>query len=332
MNKSVLLFVCIVLVIIGAFFMLRYFVAGEEDVWLCENGEWVKHGNPSGNVPATGCEKKVDTMNTEFEFNWSTMDAGPYGDSVTFATSTNLSAWYPSGKILAEHASVPGAVIKDGKIFVYYVDVTQDGKAEQTGLVMSEDNGKTWSEGQIITIEGIENRAVADPDPVLLEDGQIRLYYFDINDSRLNPGPNGIEPPQRIYSAISSDGIHFTQENGVRFVREGAFDPDVERDGDVWRMYVGTPDGQVVSAVSTDGLNFNEEGIAFTEGAVPDVFHEGNVWYLFTAGINIATSSDGKVFTPTGDSFHSPNTTITADPSVVKLSSGKYLMIYKIKQ
>ena len=318
--------------IVGVFCTLRFIVGGDEDTWICENGLWVKHGNPSDIAPLTGCETQTDTMKDDFVYNWSTMDSGPYGDSVTFATSTDLTIWYPSGKILATHASVPGVVIKEGKIFIYYVDVTQDGKAEQTGLVMSDDNGKTWSDGQIMTIEGIENRAVADPDPVLLEDGQIRLYYFDINDSRLNPGPNGIEPPQRIYSAISSDGIHFTQENGVRFVREGAFDPDVERDGNTWRMYVGTPDNEVVSAISTDGLNFTEEGVAFSEGAVPDVFHEGSTWYLFTAGINIATSPDGKVFTPTGDTFHSPNTTITADPSVVKLSSGKYLMIYKIKE
>jgi len=126
-------------------------------------------------------------------------------------------------------------------------------------------------------------------------------------------------------------GIHFTQENGVRLTRNGAFDPDVERDGNMWRMYVGTLEGnQVVSASSTDGLNFTEEGVAFMGGAVPDVYHADDLWYLYTAGINIATSTDGKTFVATGESFHSSNSMVTADPSVVKLSSGKYLMLYKI--
>ncbi|MFA5030487.1 MAG: hypothetical protein WC495_02790 [Patescibacteria group bacterium] len=331
MKKSVLLSICIILAIIAVCCALRFFVERDENTWLCENGAWVKHGNPADVAPSIGCETQANTMKDTFTYNWSTMDTGPYGDSVTFAISTDLTTWYPSGEILAIHASVPGAVIKDGKIFVYYVNVSEDGKAEQTGFVTSDDNGRTWSDEQLLEIQGIENRAVADPDPVLLEDGRIRLYYFDINESRVNPSNNRVPSPQRIYSAVSSDGVNFTQENGVRFVRDGAFDPDVERDGNTWRMYVGTPDNEVVSAISTDGLNFTEEGVAFSEGAVPDVFLEGGTWHLFTAGINIATSTDGKTFTATGKSFHSPNTQMTADPSVVKLSTGKYLMLYKIR-
>jgi glucan phosphoethanolaminetransferase (alkaline phosphatase superfamily) len=26
-----------------------------EDTWLCQNGQWVKHGNPSAQKPTTGC-------------------------------------------------------------------------------------------------------------------------------------------------------------------------------------------------------------------------------------------------------------------------------------
>src|SRR3989339_1938412 len=31
------------------------FLNTDEDTWLCENGQWVKHGNPSSVIPVTGC-------------------------------------------------------------------------------------------------------------------------------------------------------------------------------------------------------------------------------------------------------------------------------------
>lgn len=34
--------------------MARIF-SGNEDTWLCENGQWIRHGNPSGSEPTSGC-------------------------------------------------------------------------------------------------------------------------------------------------------------------------------------------------------------------------------------------------------------------------------------
>jgi len=265
-------------------------------------------------------------------FQWSQMNEGPYRDRVTYATSPNLTTWTPSRKILAEHASVPGAVIKNDVIYVYFVDVSIDGKVEQLGMVSSSDNGQTWTDRKILTISGLGNRATADPDPVLLEDGRIRLYYFDINEARISKPESGIESTNKIYSAISSDGINFTQEEEVRFERQGIFDPDVNLFGDTWYLYGGDIESnKVVVATSTDGLTFEEKGIAYANGAVPDVFQANDLFYLFTAGIDIATSLDPMSFVSSGQSFHDSNYQITADPSVVQLNDGTYLMLYKIK-
>ncbi|MBI5037639.1 MAG: exo-alpha-sialidase [Candidatus Kerfeldbacteria bacterium] len=290
-----------------------------------------KTTNNNNNTATTNTKTSNQQAADPNQYNWSGMNQGPYRDKISFATGSTLTSWTPSGKILAEHASVPGAVIKDGTIYVYFVDVTTDGVKEQLGMVKSTDNGQTWSERQLLTITGLGDKATADPAPVLLADGRIRLFYFDINESRINRPANGIEPTNKIYSAISYDGVNFTQEDGIRFERRGIFDPDVEKVGDTWYLYGGDVEGnKVIVATSTDGLTFTERGVAFTGGAVPDVWHENDQWYLYTAGISIATSTDGLTFTPAGIRFEDRDLgNITADPSVIKLSEGSYLMLFK---
>jgi|SRR3989344_4805407 len=259
------------------------------------------------------------------QYNWSTSTQGPYKDKISYATSKDLLTWSDQKTILASHASVPGAIIKEGTIYLYFVDVATDGVAEKTGLMTSKDNGLTWSEKTNVKFTGIGDKVPVDPAPFLMDDGKIRLYYFDINEGR-----SGTKSTNKIYSAVSTDGVSFTQEDGVRFAKNDIFDPFVLKDGSTWRLYAGQIEGNsVVSATSTDGLTFTEEGTAYTGGAVPFVHKEGDTYYLFTAGINIATSTDGSKFTSTGKSFLSTAGKVTADPSVLKLADGTYLMFYK---
>ncbi len=316
--KSTRLGILIVIVLLVGFF-----------VWW----RLAKPAEPSANPTAsdftntlTSTGKQPDTG----QYQWSSMSQGPYRDNISFATSTDLQTWTDSGQTLAEHASVPGAVMKDGTIFVYFVDVHQDGKPEQLGLITSKDNGKTWSDPKILTIKNIEKRVVADPDPVLLADGRIRLYYFDINDNRIN----GPDATFKIESAISNDGEHFTQEDGIRFERPaaaGGVDPDVELIDGTWYLYVGSVGGNtVVGATSKDGMTFTEAGPVYSEGAVPDVVQAGDgQFYLFTAGINYAVSQTPLFFFQPSGSFHSSLGKVTADPSVVQLPDGTYLMLFK---
>lgn len=370
MNKNVYLLVGVVIVMILVAGYLRFVVGGGEDTWICNGTEWVKHGNPTAAMPTSGCGTEneavadmwicngtewvkqgnpVEAKPTEpctadnaayptdqaFEYSWSEMNEGPYLDRVTYATGTNLQDWTPTNVTLAEHASVPAAVVKDGVIYVYFVDVTTEGLPEQLGMVMSTDQGQTWSDQQVLTIDGIGDKATADPDPVLLDDGRIRLYYFDINEARLVKPANGVAPTNKIYSAISEDGVHFTQEDGIRFERGsgGIYDPDVNLYNGTWYLYGGVSEGnQVIYATSSDGLTFTEQGVAFTGGGVPDVYYEDGTYYLFTAGIDLATGDTPTSFTQTDYHFTDPNSLgPTADPSVVRLEDGTYLMVYKVR-
>lgn len=256
------------------------------------------------------------------QFNWSTMSQGPYLDNVSYATGTSLTSWVDSKKILAKHASVPDVINKNGVLHLYFVDVTQDGKPEQIGHMQSNDGGETWGNREIATITGLGDKIAVDPCPYLLPDGRIRLYYLDISTTRTGQKSNNV-----IYSAVSEDGINFTEEPGVRFSYADIFDPDVINVDGVWRMYVGTGSQKVLSATSADGITFTYEGVALDGGSIPNVIFENNKYYLYTGGIEISTSSDGKTFTKSTNRFDSGK--LTADPGVAKIADNKYIMVYK---
>jgi hypothetical protein len=263
------------------------------------------------------------------QYNWSKMNEGPYKDKISFATSKNLLEWTDQRRVLATHASVPGAVYKKGVIYVYYVNVAKDCYPEQLGLIKSANKGKTWTKEKILIVKGLGSKVIADPAPFLLPDGRIRLYYFDISQ---RPNPNNSNQKSNVYSVISKDGMNFVQEKGVRFSSNAVFDPDVVKVGKVWRIYVGDIQGnRVIYGISSNGMNFIEKGVAFNGGAVPDVFYKNGEFYLFTAGIQIARSKNGKLFQNSERFFNSRMGNITADPSVIEIGKGDYMMIYKFK-
>ena len=50
-------FVIIVIFLVVAFvFAALMFLRGDEDTWLCQDGQWVAHGSPSTLKPQTPCE------------------------------------------------------------------------------------------------------------------------------------------------------------------------------------------------------------------------------------------------------------------------------------
>jgi hypothetical protein len=57
MNKMILKKLLLTLVIIVvAIFFLRFVVGGSEDDWICNDGQWVKHGVPSAPMPESPCD------------------------------------------------------------------------------------------------------------------------------------------------------------------------------------------------------------------------------------------------------------------------------------
>jgi len=53
-NKKKYIISVIILVVLIAFFSLRFFSG--EDNWVCKEGQWIKHGNPDFSVPTVPCK------------------------------------------------------------------------------------------------------------------------------------------------------------------------------------------------------------------------------------------------------------------------------------
>ena len=100
---------------------------------------------------------------------------------------------------------------------------------------VSED-GQTWSECR--ECEGLDSNGlqIYNPHVNIMEDGRLRLYFT--NNTYTN-GPVGAV----IRSAVSSDGIHWTREEGVRigpgkaYDRHGIFNVDIVPIDSGYRMY-----------------------------------------------------------------------------------------------
>jgi len=54
-RKSLLRVLLVIFILLVVWFLLRFVVGGPEDSWICDNGQWVRHGNPSAPMPKEVC-------------------------------------------------------------------------------------------------------------------------------------------------------------------------------------------------------------------------------------------------------------------------------------
>ncbi|MBX7211866.1 MAG: hypothetical protein K1X78_26405 [Verrucomicrobiaceae bacterium] len=244
-----------------------------------------------------------------------------------------------------ERAGVPTiARLKDGRLLATFQHFPADDRRnfDRVAASFSSDEGKTWSKPQPIVVDGMDEGLASPFDPTLvpLPDGRVRLY-FTSNRSR----DFRLSTPQ-IFSAISTDGLHYTFEPGVRFGVEGriVIDCAVVLHQGTFHLY--SPDngtahefqtnqdrreppraGTAYHATSTDGLNFTRVddihlddhdlrwlGNAQSDGKTITFFATGR-------GVFTATSSDGSSWTPSTD-----YRLAGADPGAVVTKDG-WLMV-----
>lgn len=266
----------------------------------------------------------------------------PLTDHDTWISFSSDPTSFEEGSLVVESASVPEVLVCDpdistevceaNEILIYYVDaltLNQPG-SEQLGLKRSTDGGETWSDVEKITISDKPYSGPAvDPSAVLLTDGRIRLYYFGPVNSIGDPAADAGD--HYFYSAISDDGINFTQEAGERLALEKITDPDVTQWNDTWYMLYSSGQNSGL-ATSSDGLTFTDQGLLSPSfGGVPGlvVTPEGLRAYGCQMGIQSALSTDGTTFEKNSTAALLRTDSMLCDPSVDRYQD-EYVMVYKI--
>ena len=253
---------------------------------------------------------------------------GPYYHKIYLATSSDGLTWQKQEKILFDHASVPGAVIRDGIIYLYFVDASG---GAQVSAGISKDLGKSFDKHAIVIKD--TTLPPVDPNPVLLENGKIRLYYFA---SPVTAGdPAAASGSHKIMSAESSDGINFESPREV-FAEENITDPDVFKTSKDWRLFISKGTALDLAVSSDDGATFQKQNdFSWNNGGVSGTANINGTlrtYYCGQGGIGSATGAEtGKLTAESGTRIEEPNK-IVCDPSVIKMPDGSFLMFYKVQE
>ena len=253
--------------------------------------------------------------------------AGPFYHTLYRTASADGLSFESKDKIF-EHTSVPDVIrLDDGRIALYGVDGY--GRS-RSGLIVafSEDDGKTWTSGSLQLESKLNHQGAADPEVVLLPDGIIRMFYV------IFPNPNDLMSTNEVWSATSTDGIHFVEEDGIRFKYERLTDPDIAKIGDTWFIYFAQGP-QLVAASSSDGKTFTKQKTIRDRGSVSNTVQiENNKWRQYYCsereGIKSATSSDGLNWKDDSGTRITPDSgTIVCDPAPIEADGG-WALFYKV--
>lgn len=282
---------------------------------------------------------------------------GPWdADVVVYRASTD-------GKIektaTFERAGVPTvARMKDGRLIAAHQYFPENDREnfDKVAVHFSSDEGKTWTPPEVLRLKGLpaEMRYPFDPTLMPLPDGRIRLYFTSLIGRRFE------EHVPAIYSAISTNGLDYAFEPGVRFGVKGRFviDCAVVLHKGVFHLYSpdngaqeqgntrgGPPkmegqEGVGYHATSTDGLNFTRQADVKLEGNrrwLGGAQSDGKVITFYGTGVPLgftptlgqrggnlwmATSSDGQAW----QLVKSP-LVMGADPGAVTLKDGGLLIV-----
>jgi len=262
---------------------------------------------------------------------------GPYFHSLYFGTAADLDHWTLGETPIIEHASVPDLILLNkpvgslsaGTLVTYFVDAHSGGGEEQVGMLSSSDNGAHWSDLADITVEGKPSgMKPVDPSIVQLDDGRLRLYFYDISGAAA-----GIIGPHSIYSAVSNDGINFVFEGEVFTSNASMTDPEVVYFNNTWLMYYAV--GQNVSlAVSDDGLSFTDRGRINNVISIPGAIITDGQLNIFGCSnpVSYAVSSDGETFGSRHETTgigEVGTVDFYCGPAPVLLEDGTFVMIIK---
>jgi hypothetical protein len=196
---------------------------------------------------------------------------------------------------------------------------------------MSFDKGLTWTKPQPVVVNGLPSKYQRYFNPTLVSLGgdSLRIYYsYSVTIPMM-----GEDSIIDTYSAVSTDGVNFQYENNPRVNVDSSrvINPAVIYFNKAWHFAapIGSPQQGAYHFISPNGVNFNMvpnissdnthnwTGNYMVENSTELRFYGsgGNIWYNHSANGGVW---DGYV----------PTNLQGRDPSVVKVDSNNYLMIY----
>jgi hypothetical protein len=244
-------------------------------------------------------------------------------------------------------AGVPTvARMKDGRLIAAFQNFPVDDNRnfDRVAVSFSSDEGRAWSSPEPIVVEAMEAGLARPFDPTLvpLPDGRMRLYFTS------NRNPDFRRSAPAIYSAISTDGIRYTFEPGIRFnvdgrvvidcaaaLHDGLFHLIVPDNGTADDLAGGQerreppPGGNGYHAISSDGLKFERVAdVKLASGRdrwLGNMQSDGDSLVFFGTGPAPwpVSSKDGGRWETVSTSMRLPG----ADPGAVKLRDGSWLIL-----
>jgi len=220
---------------------------------------------------------------------------------------------------------------------------------DKIAIKKSTDNGLTWGSPTLAVFTGSPAgyKRPFDPTIVIADNGNIRMYFSSSKTGTLM----ALDSTVHCYSAISTDGVNYTWEPGVRVAVADSvtIDPAVIKIGSTWHYACprAAPQHGAHHFISNDGLAWtrtmsilSDNNHNFT-GNLMSELPGGGTGYKFYGSPNpqinaiwYKTTNDGLGWNPTFQNCTGAVTAsgINADPAVIKFGANNYLMVYVGKQ
>jgi len=218
-------------------------------------------------------------------------------------------------------------------------------KFDKIGIKKSTDGGLTWSTPTMAVFTGSPAGYLRPFDPTIVtaDNGNIRMYFSSSKTGTLM----SLDSTVHCYSAISTDGINYAWEPGVRVLVDDSItiDPAVLKIGSLWHYTApkGPPQAGAHHFISSDGLAWTRTtsiGSDFSHNWTGNLMSElpgGGAGYRFygtpnpqSAAIWFKSTTDGMAWTLGYQNCSGQLTYngVQADPAVLKTAANNYFMIY----
>jgi len=293
-----------------------------------------------GNGCPEDCENTDISLETKSsDEQWWPDSNGAWSGNLILASSED-GLTFTQGETLIQYGGVPNLLYtSQGQLIATYQYFSREDESlyDVIAYSVSEDEGETWTEPQILTFEGLPEATTGNKngemfvtkavDPTLVEtsEGGLRLYFtYQSVD----------EAYARLASAYSQNGdisSSFVYEKGERPILEDGpmLDPSAVFFEEMWHHYSWDMDStNNYHSVSKDGVNFelqdNIENLDMDFLGQVVVAGDGLRFYGTGKGISSAFSEDGY----TWEMEEGKRLSTGADPGVAQLADGSYIMLY----